>query len=126
MKKHAITPEKFNSPGPFSAGIEFGNLIFISGQVGRNPASGALAGDDIESQTEQVFTNLQSVLEAAGATFNDAVRVGVYLTDMSHFARMNAVYAKYFSLPYPARTTIGVASLPLGAIVEIDMWVGKT
>jgi 2-iminobutanoate/2-iminopropanoate deaminase len=124
MKKLAVTSSKLRPPvGPFSAGIQAGNLIFVSGQIGIDPATGKLAGGEIEAQTEQVFANLKTVLEACGRTFDDAVRVGVYLTDMSHFARMNAVYAKYFTEPYPARTTIGFAALPLRAMVEIDMWV---
>ena len=124
MKKLAVTSSKLRPPvGPFSAGIQAGNLIFISGQIGMDPATGKLAASEVEAQTEQVFANLRSVLEACGRTFDDAVRVGVYLTDMNHFARMNAVYAKHFQEPFPARTTIGVAALPLGAMVEIDMWV---
>ena len=124
MQKKAVTTSKLSPPaGPFSAGIQAGNLIFLSGQVGRDPASGKLAGPDIETQTRQVFANLKVVLEACGKGFDDAVRVGVYLTDMGHFARMNAIYETYFSQPFPARTTIGVAALPMGAIVEIDMWV---
>jgi 2-iminobutanoate/2-iminopropanoate deaminase len=122
MKK-LVASSKLRPPvGPFSAGIQAGGLVFLSGQVGIDPATGKLAAGEIEAQTEQVFANLKAVLEACGRTFDDAVRVGVYLTDMSHFARMNAVYAKYFKEPYPARTTIGVAALPLGAMVEIDMW----
>jgi 2-iminobutanoate/2-iminopropanoate deaminase len=124
MQKKAVTTAKLApAAGPFSAGIQAGNLIFLSGQVGRDPATGKLAGPDIEAQTHQVFANLKAVLEACGKQLDDAVRVGVYVTDMGHFARMNAVYETYFSQPFPARTTIGVAALPIGAIVEIDMWV---
>jgi 2-iminobutanoate/2-iminopropanoate deaminase len=124
VKKQAIAVTTLPPPvGPFSTAIKNGELIFVSGQVGVDPATGKLAGTDIEAQTEQVFKNLTAVLSACGRTFDDAVRVGVYLTDMNHFARMNAIYAKHFSLPFPARTTIGVAALPIGAIVEIDMWV---
>lgn len=125
MSKQAITSNKLRPPvGPFSAGIQFGNLIFLSGQVGLDAITGRLVLGEIEAQTEQALTNLKAVLDVCGKSFDDAVRVGVYLTDMSHFTRMNAVYAKYFNEPYPARTTIGVAALPLGALVEIDMWVG--
>jgi 2-iminobutanoate/2-iminopropanoate deaminase len=88
-----------------------------------DPTTGKLAGSDIDTQTAQIFKNLSTVLNACDKTLNDAVRVGVYLTDMNHFARMNAIYAKHFALPFPARTTIGVAALPIGALVEIDMWV---
>jgi 2-iminobutanoate/2-iminopropanoate deaminase len=124
MTKQAVIVASLPPPvGPFSAAIKQGDLIFVSGQVGVDPATSQLAGSDIETQTEQVFKNLSAVLMACGKTLNDAVRVGVYLTDMKHFARMNAIYAKQFALPFPARTTIGVAALPIGALVEIDMWV---
>jgi len=124
MKKQAIATSSLRpSAGPFSAGIQAGNLIFISGQIGLDTVTGKLVDGEIEKQTEQVFANLKAVLDACSRTFDDAARVGVYLTDMNNFARMNAVYAKYFTEPFPARTTIGVASLPLGAMVEIDMWV---
>ncbi|HYM35558.1 MAG TPA: Rid family detoxifying hydrolase [Steroidobacteraceae bacterium] len=124
MKKEAIAVKSGRPPvGPFSAAIRADNLIFVSGQVGLDPATGKLVERDIEKQTEQVFANLKAVLDACGKTFDDAVRIGVYLTDMNHFTRMNAIYAKHFNTPYPARTTIGVAALPLGAMVEIDMWV---
>ena len=124
MKQAIVVPALPPPVGPFSSAIKHGDLIFVSGQVGINPTTGKLAGDDIETQTEQVFKNLAAVLTACGKTFDDAVRVGVYLTDMNHFARMNAIYAKHFTQPFPARTTIAVAALPIGASVEIDMWVG--
>lgn len=125
MTKQAITSSKLRPPvGPFSAAVQFGNLIFLSGQVGLDATTGKLAAGEVEAQTEQALRNLQTVLDACGKSLDDAVRVGVYLTDMNHFGRMNAVYARYFKEPFPARTTIGVAALPLGALVEIDMWVG--
>jgi 2-iminobutanoate/2-iminopropanoate deaminase len=124
MKKQAIAVAALPPPvGPFSTAIKLGELIFVSGQIGVDPATGKLVDNDIDAQTEQVFKNLAAVLDACGKTLDDAVRVGVYLTDMNHFARMNAIYAKHFALPFPARTTIGVAALPIGAIVEIDMWI---
>jgi 2-iminobutanoate/2-iminopropanoate deaminase len=124
MTKQAITPSTLSPPiGPFSSAIKFGNLIFLSGQVGTDPKTGKLVAGDIEAQTEQAISNLQAVLAACNRSLNDALRVGVFLTDMSYFARMNAVYAKHFSAPFPARTTVAVAALPGGAIVEIDMWV---
>jgi 2-iminobutanoate/2-iminopropanoate deaminase len=122
MSKQAIVPRNGRTPaGPYSPGIQAAGLIFISGQTGSDN-SGKLP-DGVEAQTEQVFANLKAVLDAAGKKFDDAVRVGVYLTNMADFQRMNAIYAKHFSQPFPARTTIGVASLPGGAAVEIDMWV---
>jgi 2-iminobutanoate/2-iminopropanoate deaminase len=125
MKKQAITPGNLPPPvGPFSPAIKHGDLIFVSGQVGIDPTTRKIIDGDIEMQTQQALDNLKAVLGACNKTFDDALRVGVYLTDMNHFARMNAVYAKNFSSPYPARTTIAVAALPLGASVEIDMWIG--
>lgn len=121
MKKEAIFSNKLpKSAGPFSPAIRTEEFVFISGQVGQDPATGALVSGGIERQAEQAFVNLSHVLSASGKTFNDIVRVGVYLTDMKKFATMNAIYAKYFTEPYPARTTIAVAALPLGAEFEID------
>ena len=123
--REQITTVKIADPvAPFSAGIRRDGFIFLSGQVGQDPATGALIDGDAAAQTEQIFKNLASVLEAAGKTLDDVVRVGVYLTDMNDFAAMNSVYGKSFAQPYPARTAIGVAALPLGAAVEIDAIVG--
>jgi 2-iminobutanoate/2-iminopropanoate deaminase len=114
---HEIAP----AAGPFAAAVRAGEFIFVSGQVAQDPASGRLVGTDVVAQAEQVFVNLRAVLRAAGKTLDDVVRVGVYLTDMNDFAKMNAVYARQFTAPYPARTTIAVAALPLGAAVEMDL-----
>lgn len=120
--------ESFSSPhlpppvGPFSPAVSGpGDAIYLSGQVGTDPATGTLAEGGVAAQTERALRNLQAVLQAAGRTLDDVVRVGVYLTDMGDFAAMNEVYGGFFSRPYPARTTIGVAALPLGAKVEIDL-----
>ena len=119
----AIRSEKLSPPvGPFSQAVRSGDLIFFSGQVGLD-ASGKLVEGGVTAQAEQVFANLTAVLDAAGKSFTDVVRVGVFLTDMADFAALNAVYARYFTEPYPARTTVAVAALPLGAAVEIDMVV---
>jgi 2-iminobutanoate/2-iminopropanoate deaminase len=107
--------------GPFAAAVRAGELLFVSGQVGQDPATGKLVAGDVAAQAEQVFVNIRAVLLAAGKTMNDVVRVGVYLCDMNDFAKMNAVYARQFAAPYPARTSIAVAALPLGACVEIDL-----
>ena len=98
-----------------------GELLFISGQIAGDPATGKLIAADVTAQIEQVFVNIRAVLRAAGKTLADVVRVGVYLRDMNDFARMNAVYARQFDAPYPARTTIAVAALPMGAAVEMDL-----
>ena len=122
MAKTAITSDKIaRAAGPFSAAIRTGDLIYLSGQVAQDPASGKLIEGDVRAQTEQIFKNLKAVLEAAGKDLSDVVRVGVYLTDIGDFATVNEIYARHFSPPYPARTCIGVAALPLGATVEIDL-----
>jgi 2-iminobutanoate/2-iminopropanoate deaminase len=95
--------------------------LYVSGQVAIDPATSRLVAGDVARQAEQIFANLEVVLAAAGKSFADVVRVGVYLTNMGDFAAMNAVYARHFAAPYPARTTIGVAALPLGAAIEIDL-----
>jgi len=118
----AVVSQEIAAPvGPFAAAVRAGELLFVSGQVGQDPATGALIAADVTAQVEQVLANIRAVLRAAGKTLADVVRVGVYLTDLNDFAKMNAVYARQFDAPYPARTTIAVAALPLGACVEIDL-----
>jgi len=123
LSLHAILSDKL-SPlvGPFSQAVRAGDFLFLSGQVGLD-ASGRLVDGGITAQAEQIFTNLAAVLDAAGKSFADVVRAGVFLADMGDFAALNAVYAKHFDEPYPARTTVAVAALPLGAAVEIDLVV---
>ena len=124
MNKTAITSAELAPPaGPFSQAIEVGGFLYFSGQVGQDPATGKVVEGGIEAETERVFKNLSAVLKAAGKSFDDVVRAGVYLTSIKNFAAMNAIYAKHFSQPFPARTSIGVAELPLGACVEIDLVV---
>ncbi len=98
-------------------------FLFFSGQVAQDPATGKIVEGGIVPETERVFQNLSAVLKAAGKSFDDVVRAGVFLTNMSDFAAMNGIYATHFSQPFPARTTIGAAVLPLGACVEIDLVV---
>jgi 2-iminobutanoate/2-iminopropanoate deaminase len=124
MSKTAITSPELAPPvGPFAQGIEVDGFIYLSGQVGQDPTTGKLVLGGIAAETERVFQNLSAVLKAAGKSFDDVVRAGVYLTNMSNYAAMNGIYAKHFSQPFPARTTIAVAALPLGACVEIDLIV---
>lgn len=124
MSKTAIiSPELAPPVGPFSQAIEVDGFLYFSGQVGQDPATGKVVEGGIVAETERVFRNLAAVLEAAGTNFDDVVRAGVYLTNMSDFVAMNGIYAKHFGEPFPARTTIGVAALPLGACVEIDLVV---
>ncbi|HLL80321.1 MAG TPA: RidA family protein [Ktedonobacteraceae bacterium] len=109
--------------GPYSQAIRYGQFIYASGQIALDPASGELAGSDIETQTHRVFQNIQAVLEAAQTDLAHVVKTTVFLTSMSDFAAMNAVYAGYFEStgrPAPARSTIAVAALPRNALVEIE------
>lgn len=106
--------------GPYSHAAAASGLLYLSGQTPIDPATGALVEGDVGTQTERVFANLAAVLDAAGGSLDDVVKVNVYLTDMADFAAMNDVYARTFSAPYPARTTVAVAGLPLGARVEIE------
>ena len=124
MSKSAITSPELSPPvGPFSQAVRVDGFIYFSGQVGQDPATGKVVEGGIEAETERVFQNLAALLKAAGRGFDDVVRAGVYLTNIGDFAAMNAIYARHFSQPFPARTTIGTAALPLGARVEIDLVV---
>ena len=124
MSKTAITSPELSPPvGPFSQAIEVGGFLFFSGQVGQDPATGKVVEGGIVAETERIFRNLSAVLNAAGKTFEDVARAGVYLTRMTDFVAMNGIYARHFSQPFPARTTIAAAALPLGACVEIDLIV---
>jgi 2-iminobutanoate/2-iminopropanoate deaminase len=106
--------------GPYSPGMILGNLVFVSGQAGREPATGAL-GADVTAQTEQVLKNIATILEAAGSSLQHVIRCGVFLVDMNEFAKMNEVYARVFGAHRPARTTVEVSGLPgPGLLVEID------
>jgi 2-iminobutanoate/2-iminopropanoate deaminase len=124
VSKTAITSPELAPPvGPFSQAIKIDGFIYFSGQVGQDPTTGKLVAGGIAAETERVFQNLSAVLRAASKSFDDVVRAGVFLTNMTDFAAMNGIYAKYFSQPFPARTTIAAAALPLGACVEIDLVV---
>lgn len=107
--------------GPYSQAVLAGNTLYLSGQTPLDPSTGKLVEGDISAQARQVFENLAAVLAAADAGFAQVVRVGIYLTDLGNFAAVNEVMKQYFAEPYPARSTIGVAALPLGAAVEIDL-----
>ena len=121
MPRKAFTAEGAVSVGPYSHAVQTGNLLYLSGQTPIEATTGKLVEGDITAQTRQSFVNLFEVLKAAGLTPDDVVKVNVFLTDMANFGEMNEVYKTQFTEPYPARTTIGVASLPLGAQVEIEM-----
>jgi reactive intermediate/imine deaminase len=105
--------------GTYSQAIRAGGTVYLSGQIGLDPATGQLV-DGIEAQVERVFQNLRAVAGAAGGSLDDMVRVTVYLTDLGHFGHVNEAMSRHFREPYPARSTVGVASLPRGALVEVD------
>ena len=105
--------------GTYSQAVRAGKTVYLSGQIGLDPASGQLV-EGSEAQIRRVFANLKAVAEAAGGSLADAVKLTVYLTDLAHFAKVNEIMAAYFAEPYPARAAVGVAALPRGALVEAD------
>ena len=111
--------------GPYSQGIDAGNLVFVAGQVGRNPQTGELP-DGVEAQAERVMKNIAAILDAAGLTFADVAKTTVLLVDINDFEAVNAVYARHVSDPKPARATYAVAALPRGALVEIEAFAVRT
>ena len=120
MPKSAITSAHAPAAiGPYSQAIKAGNTVYLSGQIGFDPASGQLA-EGIDAQVARVFGNLKAVAEAAGGSLAHAVRLTIYLTDLAHFGKVNDAMAQHCPQPYPARATVGVASLPRGALLEID------
>ncbi|MGR9086197.1 MAG: RidA family protein [Gammaproteobacteria bacterium] len=121
MSKTAIqTPNAPQAIGTYSQAVQVDRTVYLSGQIPLVPETMTLAGNDISSQTVQVFDNLKAVAQAAGGDFNDVVKLTVYLTDLSHFPLVNEIMARYFEEPYPARAAVGVAALPRDALVEMD------
>jgi 2-iminobutanoate/2-iminopropanoate deaminase len=121
VREAVSTPLAPAAIGPYSQAIRAGALVFVSGQIPIDPATGHLVGGDIGAQTHRVFQNVAAILAAAGASLDDVVRTTVYLADMNDFAAMNGVYATYFSAPAPARATVQAARLPKDARIEIDV-----
>ncbi|MDP3184069.1 MAG: RidA family protein [Anaerolineales bacterium] len=119
--KKVITSEKApRAIGPYSIAIQVENLVFTAGQIGLDPAKGELVPGGIQAETRQVLTNLKHVLEAAGTSLDGVIKTTVFLKDMADFAKMNAIYAEFFTQNPPARSTVAVAGLPIGACVEIE------
>jgi 2-iminobutanoate/2-iminopropanoate deaminase len=122
MTRPAHNSHKLANPvGPFSHAVRSGELVYLSGQAGQEPVTGKLAAGGIGEQTRQILWNFGTLLEDLGLTFNDVVKVNVFLLSMTDFDAMNRVYAEYFVSPYPARTTIAVYELPMQALVEMEM-----
>ena len=113
------TPNAPAAIGTYSQAVRCGDTLYLSGQIGLDPASGQLV-DGVENQIQRVFANLKAVAEAAGASLGSVAKLTVYLTDLANFARVNEAMAQYFNQPYPARAVVGVASLPRGALIEAD------
>ena len=126
MPKKAITTPKAKAIGPYSAAVESGDLVFVSGQIPLDSATGKLVEGDIGAQTKQSLENLKTILTATGLTFAHVVKTTIFLTSMGDFAAVNEVYKSYVGEPYPARSTIAVAALPMGAKVEIEMIASRS
>jgi len=126
MPKKAITTPKAKAIGPYSAAVESGDLVFVSGQIPLDSGTGKLVEGDISAQARQSLENLKTILTAAGLSFAHVVKTTIFLTSMSDFAAVNEVYKSYLGEPYPARSTIAVAALPMGAKVEIEMIASRS
>jgi 2-iminobutanoate/2-iminopropanoate deaminase len=121
MHKEVIhSPAAPAAIGPYSQAIKTGLVVFLSGQIGLDPASGQLVEGGFEAQVQRAFANLRAVAEAAGGTLADAVKLNLYLTDLGQFGKVNEIMSSLFPSPFPARATLGVASLPRGALFEVD------
>ena len=107
--------------GPYSQAIQVGNLVYTSGQIPIDPATGTFVEGDIKEQTRQSLTNVKAILEEAGLSMSNVIKTTVFMADMNDFADMNAIYAEFFSEPYPARSAVAVKTLPKGALVEIEV-----
>lgn len=125
MMEHIHTTQAPAAIGTYSQAIVSGDLVFLSGQIPLNPNTMQLVSDQINEQIEQVFNNLAAVCVAAGGSLAQLVKLQVYLTDLKHFPKVNEIMSKYFTEPFPARAAIGVAALPLDAMIEIDGIMSK-
>ena len=124
MKKVISTTKAPAAIGPYSQAIQVGTLIYTSGQIPIDPTTGVFVEGGIKEQTRQSLLNVKAILEEAGLTMNDVVKTTVFMADMNDFAEMNAVYAEFFTEPYPARSAVAVKTLPKGALVEIEVVAG--
>lgn len=122
ITREIITTEKAPVPvGPYSQAVKVGNMLYLSGQIGRDPVSGEMQADSLEMEVKQVMSNLQAVLEAGGANFDHVVQTTIYLNDLNDFSEMNKIYASYFSAAPPARATVEVSNLARNSRLEIAM-----
>ena len=114
------TPKAPKAVGPYVQANKVGNLIFCSGQLGINPATGEFVEGDVQAQTRQALTNARAIMNEAGLDLNNVIKTTVFLSDMANFAAMNEIYAEFFSEPYPARSAVAVKTLPKNALVEVE------
>ena len=121
MKQVISTPKAPAAIGPYSQAIRVGNLVYTSGQIPINPATGSFVEGGIKEQTRQSLTNVKAILEEAGTSMANVVKTTVFLADMNDFAEVNSIYAEFFSEPYPARSAVAVKTLPKGALIEIEV-----
>jgi len=122
ITKRAIETKNAPAPiGPYSQAIQAGNILFVSGQIAKDPATGTLKNASITEEVTQVMNNIKAILEAAGLSVDDIAKTTIYLTDMNDFKQVNEIYGSYFKNPYPARETVQVSNLPAGAKVEISV-----
>ena len=121
MSKQIVATDKApKAIGPYSAAVRVGNFVYTAGQIGIDPATGEVVSGGVEAETRQALTNLKHILEAAGASLDDVVKTTVFLRDINEFAKMNGVYAEFFTADYPARSAVQAAALPKGVAVEIE------
>jgi len=126
MDKKAIETDKApKAIGPYSQAVKYGDMLFCSGQIGMDPESGELVSGGIEAQTEQIFKNVQAVLNKAGMDFKNILKATIYITSMYDFASVNNVYSKYFTTPFPARAAVEVSGLPKDALIEMEVIAGS-
>ena len=125
MKKMISTPKAPAAIGPYSQAIQVGNLIYTSGQIPIDPATGQFVEGGIKEQTRQSLSNIQAILQEAGLTMASVVKTTVFMADMADFAEMNSIYAEFFTEPYPARSAVAVKTLPKNALVEIEVVAEK-
>ena len=121
MKQAISTKQAPAAIGPYSQAIQVGNLVYTSGQIPIDPATGTFVEGGIKEQTRQSLTNIKAILEEAGTSMSNVVKTTVFMADMNDFADMNAIYAEFFSEPYPTRSAVAVKTLPKGALVEIEV-----
>lgn len=124
MKKVICTEKAPSAIGPYSQAVQVGNLVYTSGQIPIDPATGVFVEGGVKEQTRQSLLNVKAILEEVGLTLGDVVKTTVFMADMNDFADMNAIYAEFFTEPYPARSAVAVKTLPKGALVEIEVVAG--